>query len=160
MKPHLVSAWFALGLVVLCGSAPSGAAQELRTLVCLKIQASVSGAAHPEVTRESLRRTIFVELKAKLPRLLMPEDCANDLIVTVHLMDASTNQLNAWNGILVCEVGRPVTINQTGEILNSRVWSPGYLLFHGSKDTVLKQMTPALTEFIEKLAEEYYLSGN
>ena len=110
MKPHLVSAWFALGLVVLCGSAPSGAAQELRTLVCLKIQASVSGAAHPEVTRESLRRTIFVELKAKLPRLLMPEDCANDLIVTVHLMDASTNQLNAWNGILVFEVGRPVTI--------------------------------------------------
>lgn len=160
MKAHLVSAWFALALVVLCWSVPSGAAQELPKLVCLKIQPSVSGAAHPEVTRESLRRTIFVGLKAKLPRLLTPEDCVNDLIVTVHLMDASTNRLNVWYGILVFEVRRPVTINRTFEILNAKVWSPGYLLFHGSKDTVLEQMTPGLTKFIEKLAEEYYLSGN
>jgi hypothetical protein len=159
MKAH-ICAWLALTLVVLCGSVPSGATKDLLQLVCLNIDASVSGPAHPEVTRESLRRTIFVELKAKLPQLLTPEDCVNDLIVAVQLMDMSTSRLNAWHGILVFEVRRPVTVNHTGEILNARVWAPGYLLFHGSKDTVSDQVTRTLTKFIERLAEEYYLSGN
>lgn len=145
---------------VVCGSVPSGASQELPTLVCLKIQASLSGPAHPEITLASLRRTIFVELKAKLPRLLLAEDCEDELVAVVSVKDMSSHNLDAWHGVILLNVYRSVTVNHTGQVLNASVWTQGVLLFEGNSKTVSHQVTRNLTEFIEKLAEEYYLSGN
>jgi hypothetical protein len=159
MKVH-ICAWLVMALVVFCVNVPNGATQELPTLDCLRIQAGLAGPTHPQLSYDSLRRTVFVELRAKLPRLLLKDDCANRLEAHVGLHDISETNLDAWYGLVVFRVTRPVTVTRTEQVLNAEVWSPGTLLFHGSKDTVSDQVTQNLTKFIERLAEEFYLSGN
>ncbi len=154
--------WICLGvsLLVLYASVPSAATDNLPTLACLKIDSSVKGTTLPDVTPEGLRHMIFVTLKAKLPRLRITEDCANKLFLRVHIRDLSEKWLDAWTGLILFRVARPVTVNHTGQILTTEVWSPGYMMLSGTNDTLSDSLTLGVSEYLEQLAEEYHLSGN
>ena len=133
----------------------------LAEMSCVRLLAEElhDGAKRAGIRLDGLKRTMFVEAKAKLPRLEIIDNqlaCSNGLIVSLTMLETEYGGFAAFSEL---QLFRQTTIEESRKKVGAEVWSKGSLI-KGPMKTAKSQIFDVLEEHMSAFAAAYYKAGN
>lgn len=135
---------------------------ELGKLECVKIVVETLGseAEGLGLTRDAIRDTTMVALRARTPRLPIIDTCSNTVYVNVNMLEARSGEraMGYFSSVEV-HLDRYVMVRDTGGRTVAPVWSSGQLTSGPTHNAESATML-VIEDLLRSFAAEYYKAGN